>query len=45
MAAPSRSDMVTSWLGLNTAHHEASHMSGAQRAPFRTTINNWYARR
>ena len=43
MAAPSRSDVVMSWLGLNTAHHEASHMSDAQGAPYLTKINSWYA--
>ncbi|HEX3852151.1 MAG TPA: DUF1552 domain-containing protein [Polyangiaceae bacterium] len=43
MAAPSRSDVVMSWLGLSTAHHEASHMSDTQGAPYLTKINNWYA--
>ncbi len=43
MAAPSRSDVVMSWLGLTNAHHEASHMSDAQGAPILTKVNSWYA--
>jgi len=43
MAAPSRSDVVMSWLGLSAAHHEASHMSDAQGAPILTKVNSWYA--
>jgi len=43
MAAPSRSDVVMSWLGLTTAHHEASHMGDAQGAPILTKIDAWYA--
>jgi hypothetical protein len=43
MAAPSRSDVVMSWLGLTNAHHEASHMSDTQGAPILTQIDAWYA--
>jgi hypothetical protein len=43
MAAPSRSDVVMSWLGLSTAHHEASHMSDSTGAPPIVKINAWYA--
>lgn len=43
MASPSRSDVVMSWLGLTTAHHEASHMSDSAGAPPLVKINAWYA--
>ena len=43
MAAPSRSDVVMSWLGVNVAHHEASHMGDSQGAPYLMKINAWYA--
>jgi hypothetical protein len=31
------------WLGLTTAHHEASHFSDAAGAPILTPIDTWYA--
>jgi hypothetical protein len=43
IAAPSRSDIVMSWLGLNTAHHELSHQGDAAGAPGLIKIDSWYA--
>jgi hypothetical protein len=51
MAAPSRSDVVMTWLPgaagvgtpLSSAHHEMSHMSDAAGAPGLIQVNSWYA--
>jgi uncharacterized protein DUF1552 len=50
MAAPSRSDVVMSWLPnpygsgqLTQAHHEMSHMGDAQGAPGLIAVDSWYA--
>jgi hypothetical protein len=43
MAAPSRSDVVMTWLGLDKAHHEVSHMGETAAATLLTQINGWYA--
>lgn len=43
MAAPSRSDVVMTWVGLNQAHHEVSHIGEAFAVPQLTKINGWYA--
>ncbi len=43
MAAPSRSDIVMSWAGLDKAHHEVSHIGEAAAATLLTKINGWYA--
>jgi len=50
IAAPSRSDVVMSWLAnpygsgqLSQAHHEMSHQGDAQGAPGLIAVDSWYA--
>ncbi len=45
MATPSRSDVVMTWLGINKAHHEASHIGEMypEAIDLLTRINSWYA--
>jgi hypothetical protein len=43
MAAPSRSDVVMTWAGVNMSHHEMSHQSDAQGMPGLIKVDNWYA--
>jgi hypothetical protein len=45
MAAPSRSDVVMTWLGIQKAHHEASHIGEMypEAIDLLTRINTWYA--